>query len=230
MTQMTVDLLMDFGSGLTSVIADVLGISPIHAYWGNMNYDPLTRVADIGNLNFELNNSIANSGKTMGYYSPANSTAVRVGFALEAPVVLKLGVSGSTVYKYKRFYIYKIDPVPGPLGARRTMVTANDFMGRLANQNILKVPVQVNARTDQALATAIAQMPIPPLATSFQASPDVLPYIFDDISVNTAFMTACQHLAMTDAGYIFCCADSTSGELFQSHNRQWRQTQTSKLT
>jgi hypothetical protein len=230
MTTMTCDLLMDFGAGLTSIIADALGKAPIHAYWGNMHYDPLTRVADIGNLNFVLNNSIANSNKTMGYYSPANSTAVRSGFSLETPVVLKLGISGSTAVKLKRFYISNINPVPGARGERNVAVTANDFMGRLANQNILKVPVQVNARTDQALATITALMPIPPLTTSFQVSPDVLPYIFDDISPNMAYMTAVQHLAMTDAGYVFACANSSDGESFQSHTRQWRQTQTSEVT
>ena len=223
----TIDLLMNFGAGLVSVIADVLSAGDIKANWGNTACDPQTRVADTGQLTFTLNNSQANSNKTIGYYSPGNGSA-RSGFSLKTPVVLKMTYGGTS--KYKRFYIASIDPEPGLHGARSCAITAYDYMDYMANQNATGISVQVNQRSDQALSTLLGLIPVAPLATNLQASPDTLPYIFDDITVTTPILTAVQHLAMTDAGYIFAAGDSTVGETISYQTRQWRQTQSSGLT
>jgi hypothetical protein len=227
MANIIVDVLMDFGGGLVSVIADVLSAGDLHANWGNTACDPQTRVADTGQFTFTLNNSQCNSNKTIGYYSPGNASA-RSGFTAKTPVVLKMTYGGTT--KYKRFYIATIDPVPGTRGARQTAITAYDIMDYFATQPATNLAVQVNQRPDQGLATVLALLPVAPLAKNLQASPDTCPYLFDDITPTTMLITALQHLAMTDAGYIFPAGDSTVGETMSYHTRWYRQTQASGLT
>ena len=224
----TFDILADFGAGLVSIGADVFAVrTPVHASWGATACDPLTRIATTGQFIFSLNNSEYNSASKLGYYSPANSN-IRAGFGLETPVVLKVTYGG--VSKYKRFYISQITPVPGTVGTRQTDIVAADFMGRLATQNITSLAVQVNKRTDQALATLIALLPTAPLATAFSVSPETQDYLFTDITDGTAFMTAVQHLALTDAGYIFVKGDASGGETLCYETRQERQLRTSALT
>jgi hypothetical protein len=224
----TFDILADFGSGLVSIGGDVLSVrSPIHANWGASACDPLTRCAPTGQFIFTLNNSEYNSASKLGYYSPANSN-LRAGFGLETPVVLKISYGGVT--KYKRFYISQITPVPGTVGTRQTDIVAADFMGRLAIQNITGLAVQVSKRTDQGLATLIGLLPTAPLATAYSVAPETQDYLFTDITDGTAFMTAVQHLALTDASYVFVKGDASGGETFCQETRQERQLRTSALT
>lgn len=224
----TFDVLMDFGAGDVSIADDVLALrSPLFASWGNTNCEPSTRVAFPGNFNFILNNSEYNSATLQGYYSPGHGS-VRTGFGLETPVTLKISYGG--VNKYKRFYISAIDPTPGIHAERQTEIQATDFMGRLSNQNIAGLSVQVSKRIDQALTTLVALMPTAPMATAYSVAPETLDFLFTDISDDTSFLTAIQHLAMTDAGYIGARGDNADGEEFFYETRQERQLKASGLT
>jgi hypothetical protein len=223
----TVDVLMDFGAGLVSVAADVLLKNPLHASWGIQGCDPAARVARSGQFTFDLNNSEYNSATKLGYYSPLNSN-LRSGFGLETPVVIKLTYGATT--KYKRFYISNIDPLPGVHAERTCSITALDLMNRLTRQDVKGLAVQVSKRTDQALATLMALLPVAPLATALSVAPEVQAYLFTDITDGTPCMTAIQNLAMTDASYVGAKGDATVGETFFQETRQERQLRASLLT
>jgi hypothetical protein len=224
----TVDVLMDFGAGLTSVAADVLITrGTLNASWGSTACDPMTRIATTGQFVFTLDNSEYNSGTKLGYYSPGNSN-LRSGFTLETPVVLKITYGG--VSKFKRFYISNITPAAGIHSTRQTDIIAADIFGRLATQIITGLAVQVSKRVDQGLATLLGLLPTAPLATALSVAPETQSYLFTDITDSTQFMTAVQHLALTDAGYIFCKGDASGGETFTYENRQERQMRASSLT
>ena len=196
-----IDLYMDFGSGLVSVGEDVLITrADIVASWGQTRSDPLSRIATTGVITFLLNNSDYNSDNHQGYYSP-NHDDERAGFDLANPILL--WIKYGTTIKCKRYYITSIIPVSGENRERQTAITATDFMAELAKQSVAAFVGGAYVRTDLAMAALIPNMPTPPLAHNYSVSPHNIEQALNDLEPGTTYLQACQHLAMTDAGYIF---------------------------
>ncbi|UYN89884.1 MAG: hypothetical protein KIT08_01275 [Anaerolineales bacterium] len=116
-------LIMD-GYGFVDVTPDVLG----EISWNKGKLDPRTdsRVAGIGDLKIELNNSAFNSAGLPGYYSPGHANC-REGFLERRGIRLYIEYDGVRLYKWQGF-ISLIKPVPGIHGPRRTYVECQSMM------------------------------------------------------------------------------------------------------
>lgn len=225
------DLQLEYPAGTyNSLISDVEAVSPLVASWGIRGNRPVDRVADTGTLTFVLNNSNRNSAATQGFYSPDHASC-KAGWGIGSP--LRLTLYDHLYQRHKRFYVTDIAPMPGVLRGRSVMVTACDYMGKMADQYSSDVTVQTNKRVDQALTTIVALLPVAPKATSYATGVDTLSYVFHDLNSRKAsILSAIQRLVQSDLGYVFADMDdvSTSGEDLSYQTRHTRVTKTSIAT
>lgn len=217
---LTFDLEMEFTAGnWTSVYADARQ-GEISASWGSKGSSPTDRIADTGTLSFTLENSKANSGAKLGYYSPDNAN-LRANFGIGTAVRIKVTDGSST--KYKKYYISGINPEPGVFRGNGCAITAEDYIGKMSSQYASSLTVQTAKTVDEALTTLIATMPVAPDSTSYSTGLEDLPYVFHDVDGRrTTVMNVCQRLLQSDLGYIFSDMNATNGETLGYQTRQDR--------
>jgi len=216
-------------SAWVDVSVDVRSVALAHLSRGIDGSTITDRVAKVGTLSFALDNSIANSGGLLGYYSPDNSN-LRTGFGLGTLTRWKITYSGVTRYK---FYgkISDIKPLAGQYKERYVSVTCVDYMNELLVHNMNKVVVQTNKRGDQLLATIVANLPVAPLATSYALGPDYFAYALHDIQDERASgMSAAQRVDQSGLSYTFVKSDTTGGETLTWQTRHTRLLLTSAAT
>jgi hypothetical protein len=135
----------------------------------------LDLIADVGTLQFTLDNSEKNSVGKVGYYSPDHANK-RYGFYLNIGVRIRIG-------QIRRFtgVITSIDPVPGKFGTRTVQVECTDWMGIADRTQIENLPVLVNKRGDEVFRTLLDSLPGSAHPDGIQAdsSPDIYPYTLD---------------------------------------------------
>jgi hypothetical protein len=168
---------------------------------------PLDRVAQTGKLEYTLDNSPANSGGKLGYYSPDNAN-LRSGWAAGIGVRLKLTYGGNTYTKFLG-KIASILPTPGVWLDPTAAVTAVDSLDELATRQTNLIPVQANQRGDELLATLLANLGISPV-TDFSVGDDVYELAFhsehDEISSG---LNVCQKIAQSGYDDIYVLGDGT---------------------
>jgi len=185
---------------MDDVTADVL--DGINLTWGIKGTGPTDKVAQPGNITFQLDNSTNNSGGLLGYYSPDNSNA-RGGFVIGSRVLLKLAYNGTTQTVWKG-RITKIKPDAGQYDSRRTSVTAMDYMYTLATHNLKLVPVLITTSVDLVIRKVLNNMPIYPENISIETSPDSLTIALNsEADEKTKGITAIQKAAQTDLGLVY---------------------------
>lgn len=138
-------LIMD-GFGFVDITPDVL--DPIT--WSKGKLDPRTdsRVAGIGDMTLELNNSSFNSAGLAGYYSPGHVNA-REGFLEGRGIRYWIKYNDQKLYKWQGF-VSLITPVPGEHGPRRTVVECQSTMilyHESPKQGLNEL--QIDVRTDE---------------------------------------------------------------------------------
>lgn len=186
--------------------------------------DATDHVADPGSFECELNNSQANSGRKLGYYSPDNSN-LRTGWAIGAPIRVKVVYGGNT--RYWRYKVTDIAPVFGQYGSRRVKVLGTDYMEEFSIRNVSGLAIQTNKRGDELLTALVASMPIAPVATSYDTGAFVMPYSFhNEQDESTACLTVLQEIAQSDFSYIFVDGDATGGETLHYQSHKTRQSTT----
>lgn len=221
MPSVAVTLEMYLSGSWVDVTADVRTTIPIHAKRGLGGSGPSDRVALPGVFEYALDNSEANSGAKLGYYSPDNSN-LRAGFGLGTLVRLKFVSGGVTFYAW-RGRIKTLDPLAGKYLSRVTNVACADYMDQFSIHKLHLIPVQVAQREDQIIPVIVSNIPIAPLNTSYAVAPDTFPYALHDVQdENTFAITALQKLAQTDLGYIFVTGNMTDGEMLVYESRQDR--------
>lgn len=178
------------------------------------------RVGGIGSLAFYLDNSEANSGGLLGYYSP-DHTNCRTDFARGLPVRLKLTSGGSTLYLL--YELAEIEPGAGQFKQRETYCLAVDYMQRLSKYKPTGIPVQEDKRPDQLVQTVLDAMDTAPENTSLATDPLVFPLAFhSERNERATGMSLISKVAMSALGYAFVDGDSTDGETFKYQTRHTR--------
>lgn len=135
-------------------------VSGVKAAWGVRGDSPNDRVAEPGELSFDLDNGATNSAGMDGYYSLKHART-RPGFALgtEVRLVLSYSLFGTRV-KWRG----TIESAPAAAGVRdpRTRVTCADWMEEAARGRPSGLAVLVDAQSDkvfEALLGAVAKQP-----------------------------------------------------------------------
>lgn len=213
----------------TDVSEDVLS-SPYIQWESGIPYDdPTSFIADVGRLEFWLNNSASNSGGAVGYYSPGHASC-RTDFELGLRVRVKTIYSAATRYQFHG-RISEIQPVPGSKGQRRTRVVVTDYMDELQSRYVDGLSLQNTKRSDELLTTLIATMDFAPQATSYDTGPDSFANAFHDIQgERMVCATIAQKIAQSDLSRIWVTGDATGGETLKLVNRQDDIGKTSQLT
>lgn len=168
---------------------------------GNSGRTVFDRVANIGTLSFELNNSEYNENATLGYYSPDNPNhAAR--FGLDTRVRLTL-IDGEDEYQEWQGRISSIEPVAGRYRERKTSITCEDWMANAYRDIVRGITVQQGKRDDEILTTLVSLASIPPTQTDFATGDDVYTYaLHDENSLSSTIGRIMQKLAMSGLGRI----------------------------
>lgn len=211
------------GSTWVDISADVQ-VGTLKWNGGIPGGDATDHVADPGGMECELDNSQANSGAKLGYYSPDNAN-LRTGWVIGAPIRIKIVYGGNT--RYWRYKVTDIAPAPGQYKSRRVKVLGADYMEEFSIRNVSGLAIQTNKRGDELLTTLVASMPVAPVATSYDTGAFILPYSFhDEQDEATACLSVAQKISQSDFSYIFVDGDSTGGETLHYQSHKTRQATT----
>jgi hypothetical protein len=230
--------------GWTDISADVLERPYPTAEYGITEVHPLAKVADIGALDLYLNNSIANSGATAGYYSPDHAS-VRSGFA--PGIRLRMGLtqiqelvdhtarnitdhSGNyiilrpipTQYKFAG-ELARAKPDAGAKGPRRTACEIEDWMGFATRTRTERIAIQTDQRMDEVITTMLANVNRQPFATSLATSKSTLPYSLDTTrDERTSIAAELNKLALSEFAPIYPKGDDSTGNVLTAEQRYSR--------
>ncbi|CAB4190611.1 hypothetical protein UFOVP1196_77 [uncultured Caudovirales phage] len=136
-------------------------------------------VADAGQMSFQLDNTLNNSAKLVGYYSPDHANC-RSGFRDSIWVRIRHVVGATTVIRFTGV-LDSIRPVPGTYGPRTVSCQAVGWMDVAASTRLSDLPVQVNKTGDQVFQTLIDSVPSVSLPRGVEktTSADTYPYSLD---------------------------------------------------
>jgi hypothetical protein len=205
-----------------AITNDIRITSPIIIEYGIRSSDITQRVATGGNMSFELDNTPRNVGGVAGYYSPDHANAAS-GFVIGKEIKLKITYSGSVFAKFVG-NIEDIDPVPGKHNEQSVRVTAVDWMAHAARYKVnAAIPVQVNKRMDQIIATSLSSITEQPTTTSLAAGRDTFTYALDSgRAKQTTMIRLLQKLAESELSYVYVIGNSGSGGQLTSESRHSR--------
>jgi len=190
--------------GWVDFSTDIVG--PVKASWGIHGNTPKDRVADPGELSFEMDNTENNRGGVRGYYSPGGGAAL-AGFDIGLPVRLVLN---HPLYGDKIKWQGTIDQViPNP-GVERPTVQVHcvDWMDEAARAKLKGLAVQTSVQSDALFATLVAAVDRqPPGGTISGTGSDVYPYALDNTQDETSrVLSELQKLVMSEYGIMFVSA------------------------
>jgi len=199
------------GGSWVNISEDVMNERPIKAKRGMAGVNVTDRVAAPGDLSFTLDNSRANSGGLLGYYSPDHAS-LRSGFVLDALVRLKI-TSGSTTRYVFRGWISTIFPTAGQFRDRLTFVQALDYMHKLNLARLSRIMAQENQRSDQIVNTLITSAPTAPQNTSYATDNFAFTYaLHSEKDEKTTTLAALSKVCKSALGYVFIKGNTTDGE------------------
>lgn len=205
----------------TDVSADVL--YPIHYEEGMYDASPLSRVADVGYIVFNLDNGARNSAGTQGYYTPGGAS-VRGGFYAGAEVRLKFTFEGQTFIRfYGRILPDGIEVLPGKFDKNITRVTAADWMEQAENHElqISGYSLSANKTAAEIVELVVADMPIAPQETNYLTCQDTFLYAFDTLRDKDKAIREINKAVISELGYCYL-THSGSGEVLTVEGRGLR--------
>ena len=209
---------MYLGGFWVDITGDVRNSSPVVWKRGRASTDVDDLTANTGTLSFVLDNSQANSGAKLGYYSYGHADC-RAGFGPGALTRLSITYGGTTYYE---FYgkILSCPALPGIYGDRSTSVTCVDYINEFSTHNLSGLDVQVNQRGDQLLTTIIGLMTTAPLHTSFATGLETFPYALHDcVDGKTSALNAVQRVNQSGLSYLYVQGNTTDGETLHWDSR-----------
>ncbi|MBX3005943.1 MAG: hypothetical protein KF821_08995 [Anaerolineales bacterium] len=168
-------LVMD-GFGYVDITADVV-VPSLTWSKGKLDTRQTGRVAGIGTLQLELNNSVSNSAGLAGCYSPGHANC-RPGFARKRAIRWYLEYGGVRVYKWQG-YVSNLKPVPGVYGQRHTLVEAQSTMILYhgAQRQSLQ-ELQIEVRSDQVYEQLTRGLERRPPSWRWSVNPRPLNFVF----------------------------------------------------
>ncbi len=177
-------------------------VSGVKASWGIHGGGPHERVAEPGEMTFDLDNGATNSAGTDGYYTPDHALT-RPGFALgiELRMVLTYSLFGTRV-KW-RGTIEAAPPVPG-VASPLTHVKCADWMEEAERAKPSGLAVLVDTQSDQVFQALLGAVSKQPPAFVVIAGSDVYPFALDNIQdERSTLLGEFQKLALSEYGYIY---------------------------
>ncbi|HBF40544.1 MAG TPA: hypothetical protein DDW19_01825 [Anaerolineaceae bacterium] len=208
--QMAIEAMFD-GSTWTDITEDVLGAPVVQTgIFGNSDAD---RVAGVGTLKFELNNSMSNSAGLAGYYSPGHANC-RAGFKAGLPVRMVYKMEGMADTPKWRGTIAPggILVAPGLYGIRRVQVTCYDWMQQANIHRLQLMAYTTSKRGDEALDLILANMPVQPASTLFDNGVYTFTSVFDTVRAFTTAMSEFQKICASERGYLYLRHNRVSDE------------------
>jgi hypothetical protein len=208
---MTGDPILDMD--WVDVQSDVLTETPVTIFQGQRNGDLMDRVADVGTIKLIMNNSAANSGGVVGYYSPDHA-AKRGSFTNGLQV--RVGITKDAVQEwFSQGKIISIDPVPGLLNTKVTQVTVADWIETASREGSMpSIGVQQTVTDDQVIQTIVNAMEDQPTETSLAVGAYTYAYALTDVEDGKeSVLAVLQKLAQCGLGRIYVTGGTTSGEI-----------------
>jgi len=195
--------------------------SPVPAWeYGLPGGDPMDIVATTGMLSFALDNSAANAAGLPGFYSPGHANCPAwFTDGLPVKVVVERMDTHVSATKFTGV-VTAIRPTSGVYEAATTEVECRDWMDYAHVKKIGELFIEANKRADQALTSALAEFPLQPTGTNFEAGIETFLSIFNtDDSLRMTMASLFQKLARNECmGQIFLDGDGT----LRFHNRNHR--------
>lgn len=186
---------------------------PLVSERGISGTDALDRVASPGSLTCTLDNSEANSAGLLGYYSPDHAN-MRAGFGQSTRVRLKISGDGQHKYIWHG-WIDDLDPAPGQFKNRTTSLTAFDYMQKLLDHKLSRIPVQESKRSDQDIQTVLDNVATAPQVTSLETDTYTTQLsLHSEQDERSTAMSALQKICQSALGYAFVRGDAAGGETF----------------
>jgi len=194
----------------TPLTHDVRTSDRIECTYGIESANIWDLVASTGTLTFTLDNSEANSGGLVGYYSIGHSNC-RAGFALGIPIRFYLTYAGINYYKF-RGKMASASPATGVHRNRSVSVTAVDWMDVAARSYYGDASVQVNKRSDLVLSMVVDQASSSPCAISFATGSQTFAWSLDAGQANREpILSEMGRIAPSEFGYLFIKGDTVTG-------------------
>ena len=181
--------------------SDVIG--DITGYWGMMDNDPTTFIAETGPMEITMNN-------VSGVYTPGLTTSL-VGWDKGTPIRLLFQYDGDTCV---RFYgtIDSFDVSKEPFSNKRIKVIVTDWLDYAATHPMISPAIQTNKRGDEMLTTILADMPINPQDTDFSTGVNTFETAFDMGDFNTKAYSEMAKIAVSELAPIYLKKDPIYGE------------------
>jgi hypothetical protein len=199
----------EFSTGVwTDITADVLANEGINIHYGINGNGPRDRIASVGTMSFSLDNSAANSGAKLGYYSPDHANA-RSGFDIGLP--LRCRIAYGTTYTKHIGEIQSITPAADQYGKRTSDVISADFIYKMALHKLQRIAVQTDKRDDQLITTIISNMNSSPESTSYSTGLETYPYALHDVKdESTTALNAVARCVQSGLGYFYIAGDGAA--------------------
>ena len=184
--------------------SDVIG--DITGYWGMMDNDPTTFIADTGPMEITMNN-------VSGVYTPGLTTSL-AGWDKGTPIRL-LFQYDSVPYIRSYGTIDDIDPevkgYPEPEGDK-VRVTVTDWMNYAATHPLISPAIVSNKRADELMTTVVADMTIAPLATDYETGANTFETGFDTLEIKTKAYSEMSKIGTSEIAPIYLLKDPVFGE------------------
>jgi hypothetical protein len=184
---------------LVSSWVQLLDIQPMSGFRGSRDNDPETRLADIGSIRLQLNNST-------GIYTPGTTAGWKKG----VPFKMVVTYEGRDYIKF-RGAIDDIQLESEPAD-QIVNITALDWFDYASKYPVVNPNLLENVTADVAIDDIVNAMPIQPQAQSLEVGNTIFPTVFDTVKGNTKAYAEFQKLAASEVGYIYLKADATTGE------------------
>ncbi len=197
----------------TDVTHDVLQAPGISGKQGMPDNAPTTRVAEPGTFSFTLRNDESCTAGINNYYTPGNVNCI-AGFKSGIAVRLRLKYA----FLPPQTIMYGKIPADGiqlttGIFTGRVLVEVRDYMEILSNHEMYLPPFTENKSMPEIMALIIANNPVAPLGTEYNAGENTFATVFDTVRPKTMAITELNKLAISEFGYAYTKPEYKSGML-----------------
>ncbi len=209
------------GTTWTALNTDI--ITDISFSYGIMASNAPIRVADIGKLSFDLNNTETNTAGLVGYYSPGHPNC-RAGFAPGLPIRLTFTLDYKIVKWTGWIPVDGIKVQTGRYSARHTSVQAVDWMYHASIHQLTEVEYLENATIADGVAEILTHMPIqPPGTVRYYDCESTMVSLFDLTRGQTTALSEFGKFANSELGYIYLTRHGlvVEGRLTRNDNKMY---------
>ncbi len=208
-----------------AALGDVRDTETVVCEYGIQGNTPTDRIASAGTLSFALDNTTANSGGVVGYYSLLHPDQ-RTGFDLNVPVRLVLRApavaGGAPFYKF-RGVLDSANPDPGRSLSRLVHCEAVDIFDEWAKIDEPDLAPQLDKRSDELFTTLVDALTTQPITRDVETGIGVFPIAFDGgTGQKLTVRERVNQLCLSEGGYCYPLGDMSEGGTVRFESRRHR--------